>query len=177
MIAAFLLVLSCAKSTKAECSEDTPCAFGEECIEGQCVASTCATSTQCGIEQYCGADNTCVAGCQEDSDCMFGDYCDTDASTCVAAECTDTHLDCSLGEFCSPTGDCYEAGGYYCRDCEEDGDCGGGGNYCYSGYCGVECDSQKDCPAGYDCVGLQDLSGNIVTHICFTACWLFEDRQ
>jgi hypothetical protein len=130
---------------------------------------------QCGIEQYCSADNTCVGGCEVDGDCMFGDTC-TDGA-CVASECTDTHLDCSLGEFCSPNGECYEAGGYYCRDCEETEDCGGGGNYCYAGYCGVECESQSDCPAGYGCIGLYDINGNVVTHICFTACWLFEDRE
>ncbi len=169
MIALFALLLSCQTSTKAECSEDVPCEFGEECIVGQCVAQTCATSEQCGIEQYCSADNACVAGCAADTDCMYGDRCNTDTSVCEVAECTDTHLDCGFKEFCALNGDCIEASGIYCQDCEDDGDCGGNGNKCFYDYCGVVCDSDKDCPGGFGCIqGYED------TFICYATCYLYE---
>ena len=169
--------LSCSTSTKAECSEEVVCpGFGEECIEGQCVAKSCATSEQCGIEQYCNEQSVCAAGCKEDTDCMFGDLCDTTVNTCIEAECSDTRLHCGFGEFCSLAGDCYDAAGYYCQDCEDDGDCGGNGNICYGGYCGVTCETNKDCPNGYGCLAFQDLSGNILFHQCWTACYLFEEE-
>lgn len=175
-IASFLL--ACTARQAAECSEEVPCPFGSMCVEGVCESRGCATSEQCGIEQYC-ADGTCVDGCAEDADCMFGDVCNADAKTCEAGECADTRTDCGFGEFCSPAGECYDAGGYYCRPCQDDGDCGGldAGNYCISGYCGVECQTSGDCPAGYDCLPFQDGNGNIITHQCWTYCWLYEESE
>lgn len=90
-------------------------------------------------------------------------------------QCTDSRLDCGYKEFCSPAGECYEAGGRYCQDCEDDADCGPG-NYCLGGYCGVACEDDTDCPGGFDCYPITDsLTGNIVGHQCWTACWLFEE--
>ena len=172
-----LFVLGCLVSSKDECNAETPCPFGEECIEGQCVAQTCATSSQCAIEQFCGDDNLCAAGCKEHTDCRFGDLCDEATATCVQAECTDSKLDCGFGEFCSMTGDCYDAGGYFCQDCEDDPDCGGNGNRCLWGYCGVQCDSDRDCPGGYDCLALSDGTGNIIDHQCYATCYLMEGRE
>lgn len=171
MIALLLMLLSCATSTKAECSETDPCAFGEECVDGQCVAQTCATSDQCPIEQYCSDDQKCVAGCKESSDCMYGDLCNTETNTCELGECTDTHIDCGFGQFCSINGDCYDAGGYFCADCEDEGDCGGNGNKCYGGYCGVKCDTDRDCPGGFSCFQIDE-----VTHVCYAPCYLEEGK-
>lgn len=171
----FAFLLGCPQE-KTECSEEVACGFGSVCIEGVCEAQSCATSDQCGIEQYC-SDSTCVEGCQLDSDCMFGDLCDTDLGTCAPGACTDTKLDCGFGEFCSPAGECYEAGGYFCEPCGDDGDCGGGGNMCLNGgYCGVTCESDNDCPGGFDCLPVQDYNGNIVANQCFTYCWLYEEE-
>lgn len=179
MISIVLFLWACGVTTKAECDEETPCAFGEECIEGQCMAQTCATSNQCAIEQFCNDDHTCEAGCKEDTDCKFGDLCDSESKTCVQSECTDTHLDCGFGEFCSPAGECYDAGGYYCQDCEEAGDCGGNGNECIWGYCSTSCDDggDRDCPAGFDCIPSTDGTGNITGHWCVASCWLMEGRE
>lgn len=171
----FLSLLACSRAPEAECSESTPCPFGSVCVEGVCEEQSCATSDQCGIEQYC-KDRTCVDGCLESTDCMFGDTCDAETNTCTPGECTDTRTDCGFGEFCSPAGDCYDAGGNYCKPCQEDGDCGDG-NYCLAGYCGVACDTDADCPGGYDCLPLGDGSGNIVTYQCWTYCWLYEEGE
>ena len=167
----FFLWFSCQKSTVAECSEKDPCAFGEECVEGQCVAKSCATSDQCAIEEYCSDENKCVSGCKEDTDCMFGDLCNTESNTCELAECTDTHLDCGFGEFCALNGDCYEAGGYFCADCEDAGDCGGNGNTCFAGYCGVVCETDRDCPGGFSCIMPYE---NV--HVCYAPCYLQEGK-
>ncbi|MFZ5475550.1 MAG: hypothetical protein ACOZNI_02140 [Myxococcota bacterium] len=152
-----------------ECDEETACAFGSVCVDGQCEAQTCATSDQCGIEYYC-KDSACVAGCELDGDCRFGDYCDTETNTCAPSKCSDAHLDCEFGQFCSQIGECYDAGGYYCRPCEDHGDCGGGGNACYFDACQVACERQEDCPAGYVCGAIQDYNGNILGNYCYTSC-------
>jgi len=171
----FLTLLACSKAPEAECSAELACPFGEVCVEGACQAQSCVTSEQCGIEQYC-KEGSCADGCAADTDCMFGDVCDADTRTCTVGECSDTRTDCGFGEFCSPSGDCYEAGGNYCKPCEADGDCGAG-NYCLAGYCGVACDNDLDCPAGYDCLPLGDVSGNIITYQCWTSCWLYEGSE
>jgi hypothetical protein len=170
-----LFLLGCT-GADPECSEDIPCDFGSVCVDGTCEAQSCATSEQCGIEQYCD-NSTCVDGCEADSDCRFGDTCDQTAHTCGTAGCTDTRLDCGFGEFCSPAGECYDAGGYFCAPCEENGDCGGNGNMCLNGgYCGVTCEGDSDCPGGFDCVPVSDFNGNVVSNQCFTYCWLYEDN-
>lgn len=175
-----LLLLSCG-SEEFECSEKVACGFGEVCVEGKCQGRACATSAQCGMEERCD-DGACVSGCDVDEDCYPGDTCQTETSTCEAAACTDTRIDCAFEQFCnSATGECYDAGGYYCHPCLDDGDCGGSGNLCLSlgnaesYYCGVTCTSESDCPSGYTCAGVADLSGNIVAYQCITYCWLYDE--
>ena len=171
----FLMLVGC-PSRDVECSEEKPCPFGETCREDVCVSQSCATSVQCGIEQYC-KDSECVGGCEVDEDCMFGDLCDTEAKACTPAECTNTSLDCDFGEFCSPDGSCYDAGGFYCKPCRDDGDCGGGENMCLSGDCGVWCNDDHDCPAGFDCYPVYDFNGNVVSNQCYTDCASFNEAR
>lgn len=170
----FLSLMGCPQP-EAECDAETECPLGSLCVDGECVSQSCATSDQCGIEQYC-KDHSCVDGCEAADDCMFGDVCDAETNTCVAGECADTRTDCGFGEFCAPNGTCFDAGGYYCKPCEDDGDCGGSGNMCLSGYCGVTCSSDAECPGGYDCLPVSDWSGNVVANQCWTYCWLYEDE-
>jgi len=94
----------------------------------------------------------------------------------VSAECSDTRLDCGFGEFCSPAGECYEAAGFYCHSCNDNGDCGGNGNTCLSGTCGVTCNTDADCPGGFDCYPVSDYAGNVVTHQCWTDCSRWDAR-
>lgn len=165
---------------EVECSEEVACGFGEVCIEGACQARSCATSAQCGMEQTC-KNGACVEGCAEDGDCYPGDRCDSELGTCTAGLCSDSHIDCAFGEFCSGvTGECYDAAGYYCKSCVNDTDCGGNGNLCLdlgyasSNFCGVTCTVESDCPSGYTCLPVGDGSGNIVTYQCATYCWLYD---
>ncbi len=165
---------------EVQCDENTACPFGEVCFEGECKEIPCATSDQCGMEEYC-LDRSCVDGCAEDSDCYPGMECNVEAAQCVASGCRDTQLDCDFREYCNTAnGQCYDAGGYYCRSCNDESDCGGGGNLClnFGGgyeYCGVECSTDTDCPAGFGCLPIGDFNGNIISYQCATYCWLYED--
>jgi len=167
-----------------ECSESLACEFGSVCVEGICLEVPCSTSAQCGMEEFC-SDRQCVEGCEVDSDCYPGDQCNTTIAECEAAECRDTQLDCGFKEFCNPAnGQCYEVDGYYCKPCVDNGSCGGddSGNLClnFGGgykYCGVECESDRDCPAGFGCLPIGDFNGNIYSFQCATYCWLYGDDE
>ena len=175
VIALFLALTGC-RSEEPECSEALSCGFGEICVEGSCEVVGCATSAQCPMEHYC-QDGVCNTGCLGDEDCYPSDECDTNTGECVDKACTDSHLDCGFKEFCNEfSGDCYDAGGYYCKKCNDDGDCGGNGNLCTGwGYCGVTCESDDDCPSGLSCYPFQDMNGNVMGYQCLTYCWLYED--
>ncbi|MCB9764407.1 MAG: hypothetical protein H6739_31830 [Alphaproteobacteria bacterium] len=165
-----------------ECTEELACPFGEVCLEGTCVEIPCNTSAQCGMEEHC-VDRKCEAGCSEDADCYPGDLCDLGENTCVSRGCRDTRLDCGFKEFCNEAnGECYEAGGYYCKPCTSDESCGGNGNLClrFGGgyeYCGVTCSTDDDCPAGLGCYPIGDRTGQIISFQCYTYCWLYEDAD
>lgn len=156
-----------------ECSETQACGLGSTCISGQCVAQECSTSAQCPIETYCTAKRQCETGCESDADCRFGDVCDAGSHQCTSTTCVSGRVDCSFGQFCSPDGECYDAGGYYCHPCSDDGDCGGNGNMCFGDVCGVTCSTNDDCPNGYSCVDVINENGSVVAHQCLTDCTLF----
>jgi hypothetical protein len=161
-----------------ECDADTPCEFGSVCKVGTCTTIGCATSAQCDMEQFCES-GACTPGCEQDDDCYPGDHCNVEAGQCESSGCVDTRLDCGYKEFCNEfSGECYDAGGYYCKECNDDFDCGGNGNYCTgTGYCGVTCESDNDCPSGFSCSPFVDINGNVVFYQCFTYCWLYDDYE
>lgn len=176
---ALLLLLACGTKSTGACAADADCGFAESCIDSVCVARECATSAQCAMEERC-EEGACVAGCGVDEDCYAGDYCETELHTCATEGCTDGRLDCGFNEVCdNATHTCVDAGGYYCAGCEDDSDCGGGGNLCVdlgalSNYCGVLCTSDADCPNGYSCIKEDNLDGTISSYQCLTYCWLYE---
>ena len=174
-----LMMVACLGQRSApECSEDVACEFGSVCVEGTCSVVACSTSAQCDMEQFC-SDGRCADGCAEAEDCYPGDTCDVDLAVCESAACEDTRRDCGFKEFCNAvSGECYEAGGYYCQPCNDDFDCGGNGNYCTGyGYCGVTCESDADCPSGFNCYPFSDINGNVQFYQCFTYCQLYENYQ
>lgn len=178
MFVALLVLAAC--TPKPECTEELLCAFGEVCVEGFCEEIPCSTSDQCAMEETC-VDRQCVAGCSADKDCYPGDICDPRTQSCEPRGCRDTRLDCGFKEYCNTaSGDCYEAGDLYCRECSSDENCGGNGNLClnFGGgheYCGVTCESNDDCPSGFGCYPIGDGSGQIFTYQCYTYCWLYDD--
>ncbi len=168
-----LLLLSCGQSRVNECDIDTPCEFGQTCIEGQCESAVCATSAQCRMEEHC-KNQRCTPGCADDSDCLTGDVCEEQFGTCKAERCESTEVDCSYREFCdTTTGQCYDAGEQYCKPCDRDDQCGEG-NECWNHHCGVDC-STNPCPAGFECIDFTDDFGNVTAQQCLTYCWLFQD--
>lgn len=180
LLCALIGLAACSGDAPAECSETVPCGAFASCVDGQCVAKGCGTSTDCGMQSYCDGGE-CVAGCQSGDDCYPDEVCDPNTATCAAAACRDTSLDCGFKEFCDPAaGDCYEASGYYCSECRDEDDCGGNGNLCLNfgangRFCGVTCDTNIDCPSGFECIPVSDGSGNIISKQCLTYCWLYID--
>ncbi len=176
-----LSLAGCAnKDAVQECSETEPCDDFANCVDGRCERRMCSTSADCGMEAFCASDGRCEGGCQGADDCYPGDVCAE--GQCVSGGCRSTSLDCGFNEFCdTTTGDCYEAGGYYCEPCTQESDCGGNGNLClnlgggYGSFCGVTCESEGDCPSGYTCNPIGDEFGNVFTYQCITYCWLYID--
>ena len=170
------------KTEAPECSETIPCGFGETCQAGTCVSQSCANSTQCEMESFCDKGQ-CIDGCQTEMDCYPGDVCNLDSQTCESAHCTDSHIDCDFKEFCNvTTGDCVEASGIYCKECEINSDCGGNGNVCMHwglqrDFCGVSCEADSDCPSGFTCTDWNDSETGQVVRQCATYCWLYIDER
>ena len=176
MIWAAVAVSSCTGPTASECDEETPCAFGSQCVLGECVEGRCANSSQCPIEHTC-TERECVPGCELDSDCLPGNRCNTEDQTCEPQGCTSTEVDCHFGQFCNQaTGECYDAADTYCKRCDVDAQCGDG-NLCYGGYCAVSCSGGRECPAGYSCEDFTDQFGNPVARVCFTLCEQYADYE
>ena len=180
MICLCLSMLMGCRNEESECSGEATCGFGEVCVEGRCVGQSCATSAQCDIESFC-QDGKCLSGCQNDQDCLPGDSCNLETQVCETAACTDSQIDCDFQQFCNAfSGECTDASGLYCRECEVNADCGGNGNVCMHwglqrDFCGVSCEVETDCPSGYTCTDWMDTETNTVTRQCATYCWLYID--
>lgn len=177
----FLFLIGC-QPDAPECTQSIPCGFGETCKEGVCISQSCATSAQCDMGNYCDK-GSCVEGCESDGDCYPGDMCDPETDFCTEGYCTDTHIDCDFKEFCNGlTGDCVEASGLYCKECEVNTDCGGNGNVCMHwglqrDFCGVTCERDNDCPSGFMCLDWNDTETGQIVRQCATYCWLYLDER
>ena len=172
------MLLSC--QSEYECDEDRACGFGETCVEGVCQGKSCVTSADCDMQSHCNAGE-CSAGCAADTDCYAGEACNLDLATCEEAQCEDSHLDCGFNEFCdTSSGECREAGGYYCMACASNDDCGIRGmcnNYgAYGSFCVIECETISDCPSGYSCEPGTRPDATI-TNYCVASCWLSDDNE
>jgi hypothetical protein len=165
-------------TNKFECDAETPCDFGYTCLAGFCEESACATSAQCPMEQHCDSNRKCVPGCENSGDCYPGFYCETDSGECLEEACVDSHVDCGYREYCNPaTGECYDAGGDFCKPCEPEEDNCAAGNLCWAGYCAVSCDEGRECPSGFECALFVNEVGLPVGNYCITYCWLYEDYE
>ena len=146
-------------------------------VDQRCDLSTglCRVTTECGIDTHCAfgevcVDSNCVSGCREDGDCGPLALCRrTDNNTsalggCVAGVC-DVNQDCPFGERCVG-GQCFVSPNQsHCADCT-DRDCPFEEDFCLVNprfeagrptlgtafFCGVECTGDPDiCPSGYAC--------------------------
>lgn len=155
----FVALLSCAGDAQppGECLDDADCDGVAVCSEDfECVTVTCLDSSQCGLEQYCLA-NQCFTGCAEDTDCLGGFTCDTERYECVLQTCTDTQIDCSYGERCSTDTQECEAPDELCSSCDGPGwqECSDRGGQCrYGGgsyYCHTACEEGDEAPRQFTC--------------------------
>lgn len=135
----------------SECTDETECASGQECVEDECrdLADTCQFNTECGPGRLC-VDQRCTTACGADNPCAEGLTCDE--GFCVEPppptdECS-ANADCGAGQICL-SGACYD-------ECSGDAACGDG-EYCYYGRCRVDdrpnpfCVTDADCMSGSVC--------------------------
>lgn len=99
------------------CNHVVDCQWGELCLDGECVRSSCLVTEDCPLQAYC-VDGQCVSGCETDKDCLAGMHCDLETSSCTDSACRNAILDCPLGLLChQESGACYEDGFLYCQSC------------------------------------------------------------
>jgi Cys-rich repeat protein len=123
--------------------------------------------TQCWdvVDVYCDA-----WGCWENWYTECEDYCVNVAAPIAAPECTaDRH--CASGFICEGQRCVREPsnrpGAGLCEACDVNADCEERDALCLNltpdasvGYCGRSCGANRDCPSGFECVGLQGASGS-----------------
>jgi hypothetical protein len=175
-----LLVFGATACDQPQCEISSHCPEGQVCnSDGQCNAQACSSSLECNIEEFCDFESgNCTAGCQNDRDCLPTSSCNTETRTCFEPGCRNTQLDCEFGTFCNNlTGECYDAGGAYCRQCESSADCGSANNVCLrlggsnQTFCGVDCSGGQECPRGYSCARVRSLGDVTVGFQCIASCW------
>lgn len=158
------------------CNGDAP--SGGSCISAQ----TCGSSLHCDLGSYCDSTlqsdgsriGTCKPGCKSAGDCILGQVCE--GRVCVAGgtatDCTKCALDpnpeptyCDYGEVCNQDGACvnHPSRASLCNSCTPDTGCGSPNLVCLldqdnanANYCGPKCETDLDCPSGYEgCGALQ----------------------
>jgi hypothetical protein len=171
-----LALSGCGIST---CETPADCPTGFVCTDsGSCQVISCNSSLDCPIESWCAAETgQCQAGCLNDRDCLPTQACDQDSLSCYVPGCRSTALDCDIGEFCNTvSGQCVQAGGFYCSECETSFDCGSENNWCIrmgtsQTYCGVDCSAGQECPRGYFCSRVRGAGNVTVAYQCVAPCW------
>jgi len=131
---------------------------------GTCIpTAACTLDDHCPFGQIC-TGNRCVNGCRRDEGCPL-------RQACVSGQCQDFCRDNQLcpqpNQFCaSSTGVCsLHPGRVDCLDCNVGNNaftCSQNNGTClvFIGegqtrqFCGVDCQTDADCPAGYDCDGV-----------------------
>lgn len=165
-------LLACGEVSAPECVDDADCDGVAVCTEAQsCREVQCVESIQCPLGTFCQF-NTCFTGCAETSDCSPGNVCDVARNQCVQSACTDSEIDCRLGEVCGEDGVCRVPSGL-CEPCAADwgsacfnthnGECAYSGND-YA--CFTTCDPQAPAggPRGFTCLEFE--GGHIWYGVC-----------
>lgn len=161
---------------RAGCVNDLQCELGKICDPiSQVCKDGCWTHGDCKLRQACMCkspsgefDEACVCDNPEHEGCSPG--------RCIPDVCPDKSF-CDYGELCLPGEDgqkhCVKDDrGPYCEKCTatpgETTFCGSKGpNFCLvdtndparrANFCGVDCDDNQECPNGYDCVDVLQLT-------------------
>ncbi len=117
------------------------------------LCSPCTSSLQCPHGGFCRNDasaQTCTTPCSGAADCPSGYTC-TAVTGATGTQCVPDNA----ANTCSP-----DMG--LCASCNDDFECGGGGNACvqnlasHEQFCGTSCKTSSDCPSNFNC---SDLSG------------------
>jgi hypothetical protein len=131
--------------TKTTCSDSgiNSCGFGFFCNGGtECVR--CLKNEDCGADQTCTPQHTCLVNCLKNSDCPYLFTCN--AGACADTGCTDDR-EC-IAKTRSPLSVCAKP---KCKTpCQTDAECNIGGAYqysaCVTGFCqDVGCKTDEEC--------------------------------
>jgi hypothetical protein len=152
---------------KMACFSNLDCDSGSICDidSGECISSTsCTTDFHCDLGAICQS-GTCQAGCHSSADCDLGNFEICVDSTCRFGLCENNNY-CEFGRVCNiqthtceqPTEPhCTSGCSATCEDCAlYEGPCGDPANVCVrkdlETHCWVECQTEDECPSGYQCV-------------------------
>jgi len=162
--------------------------FCEDGMCGKTCDSFCSTSDDCGMEEYCASDGTCLPfmACDQTEDCsnpdntFLSDSC-VGTTTCEKGTCAktcdrfcSTNDDCREQEYCSSDGTCRTIG-----TCAQVKDCDNlvsvgcvGTTTCDEGVCSKKCDTF--CSTSDDC-GMEEYCASNGKCLPFIACAEMED--
>ena len=113
--------------------------------------------------------------CDDHDDCVSEHCIEVGGGRLCTVQCTDS---CPRDWHCrtvatggvDATSLCFPPDPVLCTPCERDDDCGGLGDLCLAmgpnAYCGVACDDQRPCEAGYDCLDVVDEEGGVFARQC-----------
>ena len=158
---------------EGECAVATDCPDGKQCVDSHCIQVDCTSSAECPFNSYCDTQSyACVDGCRDDGDCLAGYACDETARTCLEETCTETELDCEIGQICNQgSGQCQDDTRDHCGACDilnsNPNQCPGG--QCYY-FAGDSCQSTADCDEGYVCESIPGIGKICHADYCFMSC-------
>lgn len=148
-----------------QCTDSAQCAFGNICIDTQCVPG-CNGDRDCPGDQRCDTDalphGACL-DCIEDNDCDTVNDQKCRNGVCVASCTTNDECDATPSTpFCETTSE-------LCVQCLADGSCPEG-HLCLDYACVVGCRGDRDCPEGLRCDPKVAPNGDCFTCVADSDC-------
>jgi len=143
------------------CSDQKPCVAGEKCVNGYCLPDS--TNPECTTNAQCQSGQTCVGGicevfCLANTDCPAGQVCDYTNGGCIPnpspIPSCGPNKPCPGTAQCGPQGYCQ----YQCTDLTACKLIDSRFTVCDQNICKTpeetnpQCNLQKPCPVGQDCV-------------------------
>lgn len=153
----FVMLPFAAFAEETVCSSADDCPDGFECVMEPCALPACEAGEEC--DYTCDPVGHCVESyepsqCESSADCPAGFACIEETIPCatLAVEVDCAPCACSSEDESCECPECEPVEEYYDADCEDQ-------TFRYCGFVPVECASDSDCSAGYECVADEVCSG------------------